>query len=90
MTEQKHDIIPWSDEKVADLFNSMRKMEVGPEKVLRWHYTLKKLGTLLGCAHDLKSEYLAKKRDSVRDGLCTALVAPDHRAVCPTHEVVIS
>ena len=88
MIEIMPEIVPWSEDKVAALFNKMRGMEVGPDKVMRWHYTLKKLGCLLGSENELKSEYLSRKRDSVRSALCTALVAPDHRAVCPSREIV--
>ena len=82
------DLIPWTEATVAELFNRSRDTDLGPNKVMQFHKTLVKLGSILGMKEDFKSDYLRSKRDKVRQCLSKELVAPDRRAVCPTRELV--
>ena len=84
MLKRQPDLLPWTDKKVMQLFGSMRNGDGGPHKPLRYHFTLKKLGAMLGSETRLDSEMVLRKRDAVRDTLCRDTLTSDKRALAPT------
>ena len=83
------DFIPWDDDKVRTLFNSLKEVEVTPRKVDRLWYTVKKVGAVTGLSTGLDVEGLESKKVSIQGELVTTLIQPQHRAKVPTLNLVI-
>lgn len=78
--------IPWDTTKIANLYNTIRTMEVNANKPFHWHKCIKKLGCILGRPYP-DEDYLRNKLDTVRAQLATTTARVDKRALAPGTDV---
>lgn len=78
--------IPWDTDKIAELYNKTRNMDVNANKPFHWHKCIKKLGAILGRPYP-DEDYLRNKLDTVRAQLATTTHRVDKRALAPGVDV---
>ena len=88
--------VPWSTDKVAILFDNMRRAnEVRdkpwtPNKPNAIWSTIYFLSSALGVEDELEMSYLKNKKDALRARFVTSYETEDHRAHCPPMEVIMA
>ena len=79
--------IPWNQDKIGQLYNTVRDMDVNANKPVHWQKCIRKLGDTLGRPYPQKNAYLKNKLDMVRAQLSCTTHRVDRRALAPGLDV---